>query len=164
MEDILAEWQTAGNLTWRRVTRHLVWFQAFCKGLTIMISMLKHRKRVSILVCELVNKSWHKPRYSDEVCLLWKPISFAYCMHCSYFLSKGLTRNKKVYVSRWSFSLSLWLMEFHLGHKASCFSWETWAFNRRRFPSKLVTTYTEESSTHTVCTLNSWALERSERH
>ena len=36
LEDILAEWQTAWNLT-----RDLVWFQAVCKDLTIMISRLK---------------------------------------------------------------------------------------------------------------------------
>ena len=40
MEDILAEWHTAWNLTRCRVTWGLVCFQAFCKGLTIMISRL----------------------------------------------------------------------------------------------------------------------------
>ena len=34
LEDILTEWQTAWNLTRRRVTRRLVWFQAVCKGPT----------------------------------------------------------------------------------------------------------------------------------
>ena len=41
MEDILAEWQTAWDLTRRRVTQRLVWFQAVCKGLAIIISRLK---------------------------------------------------------------------------------------------------------------------------
>ena len=46
LEDILAEWQTAWNLTRRRVTRRLIWFQTFCKGLTIMISRLKVNRKI----------------------------------------------------------------------------------------------------------------------
>jgi len=32
-KEILFEWRTAWNLTSCRVTQHLVWFQAVCKGL-----------------------------------------------------------------------------------------------------------------------------------
>ena len=41
----MAEWQTAWHLTRRQVRQRLGWFQAVCKGLTIMISRLKETRK-----------------------------------------------------------------------------------------------------------------------
>ena len=71
MEDILAVWQTAWNLIRRQITRHLVWFQAVCKGLTIMISRLKvksYGRRITSSYSKLSTYMFHLRIYTP--CIL----------------------------------------------------------------------------------------------